>query len=119
MKKFTEADLAQHLRSYRFRFGSEKDLQDDVEMALTEAGITFSREVPLAGDRIDFLCADGIGIECKIAGGPSVVLEQLLRYAKCPEVQALILLTSRHTHRFQATEIGGKPLIVVWVAGNL
>lgn len=119
MNQFTEAELAKHLGAYRFRFGSEKDLQDDVQTALAEGSVRFNREVPLAGDRIDFLCNNGIGIECKIAGGPTAVLEQLLRYAACPEVKSLILLTSRHTHRFQAAEVGGKPLFVVWVAGNL
>lgn len=113
-----DTKLFMHLKGYRFRFGSEKDLQDDIEIALADAAVSFRREVPLAGDRIDFLC-EGVGIECKIAGGPTAVLEQLLRYAACPEIKSLILVTSRHTHRFSATEISGKPLIILWIAGNL
>lgn len=112
------ADLVGLLLSHTLRFGTELQLQNDVEEILTAAGIAFIREHRLAGDRIDFL-AGRVGIECKVGGGPSAVPEQLLRYALRPELDALILVTSKHTHRFRFQELNGKPFRVVWVAGRL
>lgn len=112
------SDLVDLLLSHTLRFGSERQLQDDVESILSAAGIVFEREHPLAGDRIDFLVGR-IGVECKVAGGGSAVLEQLLRYAARPELDSMILVTSRHTHRFQVRELNAKPFHVVWVAGIL
>lgn len=105
------------LRSYRLRFGSEKQLQDDVERVLRTEGIEFAREHFLGTDRIDFFC-DGVGIECKVQDGPAKVLQQLVGYAAEETVTAILLVTSRRTHRFSQTAILGKPLIVVWIAGN-
>lgn len=112
-------EIIELLMSHRLRFGTELQLQDDVEAVLSSARILFDREKRLGGDPIDFLTLHGIGIECKVAGSPSAVLEQLVRYAQSPQVQSLILVTSRHTHRFSCEEIGGKPFRVVWISGNL
>lgn len=113
-------DVVHAIRSRRCRFGSESQLQDDVAAALTAVWIAHEREVRLGPkDRIDFLCAGGTGIECKVEGGPSAVLGQLVRYSVYELVTGLILVTSRRTHRFRATEIGGIPFRVIWVAGNL
>lgn len=114
----SHSKLVELLISHTVRFGTEQQLQNDVETILTAAGLAFTREHPLAGDRIDFLCGT-VGIECKVGGGPSAVIEQLLRYAGFPEVESLIFVTSRHTHRFRVRELSGKPFGVVWVAGRL
>ena len=113
-------DLIELLRSHRLRYGTERQLQDDVERLLTSAGVQFTREAHLTAtsDRIDFLTDDGAGIECKIAGGPSAILSQLIRYADDPMVRSIVLVTSRRTHRLRATELRGKPLTIVWVAAN-
>lgn len=111
------AAIADALRSRRLRYGSERQLQDDVERVLAEIGIDFQREHRIGGDPIDFY-RNGVGIECKVQGGPSAVLEQLIRYADDPAVTALILVTSRRTHRFGETALLGKPLLIVWVAAN-
>lgn len=111
-------DLARRLENYRFRFGNEKDLQDGVALALFHEDVLFTREQKLArSGTIDFLVGR-IGIECKVDGGASAVLAQLQRYALTTELDALILVTSRHTHRFETTVIGGKPFRVVWIAGR-
>lgn len=113
-------ELVELLKSSRLRYGTERQLQDDVERLLASAGAAFTREAHLTStsERIDFLSADGVGIECKIAGGPSAILSQLIRYADDPKVTAIILVTSRRTHRFNVTELRGKPLAIVWVAAN-
>jgi hypothetical protein len=51
-------------------------------------------------DRLDlFVPILGLGIEIKIAGSYSRVAEQLLRYAEHEEVKALLLVTTRASHR--------------------
>lgn len=114
----TIESINQLLSSHRFRFGTEIELQDGIEAVLRDAGVAYSREHRLAGDPIDFLADGGIGIECKIDGGPSAVLAQLVRYSQSPEVAGLLLVTSRHTHRFNAKEIAGMPFRVLWIAGG-
>lgn len=106
------------LEAFAFRFGNELDLQDDLEKALVQEGYQYIREFRLETGPIDFLVAGGIGIECKVEGGPSAVLGQLMRYAAAPELDGLILVTSRHTHRFSIRELNKKPFRVVWVAGR-
>jgi len=108
--------IYQLLASHRLRFGTERILQDNIAALLQSSGVDFHREHQLDGDAIDFL-AGSVGIECKIDGGPSKVLEQLYRYAEFPEVQSLLLVTSRHTHRFNVAEMLGKPFRVLWIAG--
>jgi hypothetical protein len=106
--------VAATLRGYRFRFSSERDLQDGIGRALAAAGYVFEREVRLApGDIVDFVASD-VGIEVKIAGSPQAIARQLMRYAGAPRVGALVLVTRslQHAHRFPA-ELAGKPLRVV------
>jgi hypothetical protein len=114
----TISEIYDLLKPHRFRFGTELDLQDGIEAALTAANVEFLREHRLGTDPIDFLVAGGIGIECKIDGGPSAVIAQLVRYSQSPDVEALILATSRHTHRFNSGSIMAKPFRVLWVAGR-
>lgn len=105
------------LRSYKLPFGEEQRLQDAVEEALREHKLEFRREHILRpGDRIDFLVGT-IGIECKVEGSPAAVLSQLLRYAESNEVDGLILVTTRNTHRMAVTELGGKPFHLIRVSG--
>lgn len=110
--------IAAAITRYRLQFGSERALQDGIERVFQELGHQFTREHPLGpAGTIDFLCG-AIGIECKVSGSPSAVLAQLQRYALVTQIDSLILVTSRHTHRFGVNEIGGKPFRVVWLAGR-
>jgi len=116
----TELDrIDRLLSSWRIRYGTELHMQDDVEHVLRQAGIANTREAPLGQGRIDFLTSDGVGIECKIDGGPTAVLAQLLRYASFEQVNGLVLVSSRPGHRFRVSELAGKPLRIVWAAANL
>ncbi len=90
----------------------EYDLHALVGQALTEAGIAWAHEVPLAPRcRIDFLCG-GVGIEVK-RGKPerARVREQLRRYAGSERITALVLVTERQIDL--PDSLCGKPLAAV------
>lgn len=100
------------LRSYRFNFTSEEELQSAVEAIFTENQVNFAREYRLSGkDRIDFLIGT-IGLEIKVGFSYADVIRQLHRYAQSPQIEALILLTSRLQHQMPQ-EINGKILCTV------
>lgn len=100
-------------------FPDEQLLQDVAATLLEHEGYTVEREVRLnARDRIDLLVGD-VGIECKIAGQPAAVLRQLERYAE-HDLSRIVLLTRAAQHLYHMpTEVGGKPLSVVFTSGHL
>ena len=101
----TAEDIAKALYACSFRFKDEKEFQAGISQALVAMGVEFKPEVILTmRDRIDFLCAGGVGIEAKTydaSGGVSLsaVTRQLFRYAQRPEITSLILITTRSKHR--------------------
>jgi hypothetical protein len=114
----TAEEICKALYHAKYRYHNEKELQRGVFELLTGLGLEFQPEVVLnPRDRIDFLVGT-IGIECKSddsSGGTSLasVTRQLMRYAYCPEVTELILLTTMSKHRNLPNEMNGKPLYVV------
>jgi hypothetical protein len=106
-----------------FHVPTEKALQDAVGQVLQEEAIAFEREVKLGpGERIDFLTAGGVGLELKIEGATSAIARQLERYARSPEVQALMLVTTRAVHVAvfaRLPQVGGRPLRTIRVRGPL
>ncbi len=114
------------LKTRRFRFTEEAELQEGIHLALTEMGLSFTREVSLTPrDRIDLL-EDGkhlvggaIGIEVKIAGTLGALSRQVERYAEHDRVGAVILVTSKmqHTAIGNTTTANGKLFRVVYVGG--
>ena len=74
----------------------EYDLHRLVMDALDASALPWEHEVRLAPRcRIDLMCGD-VGIEIKRGKVEKArVLEQLRRYAACPQVQALILVTEK------------------------
>lgn len=112
--------VAGQLGLFRYRFGNENELQLGVKLALEQAISTrVFREHRLGPDSvIDFFLPDfRIGIECKIGGGFSTVSKQLDRYAEHPEIEALVLVTSRCGHQCEDLDFRGKPVRVVYVGG--
>src|SRR5580692_2789902 len=90
--------VAKLLKGYRYNVGSECDFQRGVLDALTQSQIDCEPEYDLGPGfgRIDlFLPQPGIGIELKVKGSPSEILRQLHRYAQCPAILSLMLMTSR------------------------
>jgi len=108
--------IAATLRSRRFRYATEAELQAAIFEALFDEGYLPEREAHLdSGDRIDVLCGR-VGIEVKVAGSARGVLRQLRRYAKCEELDALILVTDRVNHLGVLQAIDSKPVEVVSLA---
>ena len=102
------------LRSYRYSFSNEVELQDGVEEALSAAGFNFEREsaVPPTCDRIDFRVGF-VGIEVKVGGSLFALVRQLHRYASAPSFNSFIVVTSLVRLSNLPREISGKPLRVV------
>lgn len=108
--------LLETLSSYRYRVNSEYMMHNAVAQVLKENHIHYEREYPLtSSSRVEFfLPEDGVVIECKIEGGFSPVLRQVQRYAMVEEVNEIILLTTRSTHRGIPSEISGVMVHVIW-----
>jgi len=115
----TAETIADLIVGYRYVIGNESSFQDGLSSILEINRIVHVREHNLGRSfgRIDFyLPDDGIGIELKVKGSPTEVVRQLHRYAQCPEIRALILVTGRSRLSPNTTHLNGKPLITasVW-----
>lgn len=112
-----DADLA---RAVAIRIGShaglafigEAELHAAVAKALRASPFTFSNEFVLSPeDRIDFLVADCVGVECKTGGSPAEALAQLNRYAQHERIRSLVLVSSRLRHGSLPLSLNGKPIV--------
>jgi hypothetical protein len=106
------------LKTYRYSVGSEDSFQRSLEQVLLRHHISFLREHQLGPEygRIDFYLPDRkFGIELKVKGSPSQALRQLHRYAQCPDIRALILMTARARLALAPATINGRPLVAVAV----
>ncbi len=110
------AEIAALLERHRFRFTSERELQEGVALAFGRASIDFVREASLSGmGTIDFLVEGGVGVELKIGGTLAETTRQLHRYAGHPTVRELLLVTSSARlgrGNELPTSMQGKPLHV-------
>lgn len=87
------APIRRAIEAYRFVYSHERQLQDGIALALSDAGIEHEREAQLGkAGRVDFL-ADGVAVEIKVAGSRAAVLRQLHRYAEHHAVSAVLLVT--------------------------
>lgn len=112
--------VAKVITQHRFTFRAELGLQDAIATVLTDAGMVVEREVALtAQDRIDMLVDLTVGVEVKVGSSTTNVMRQLQRYAASDQVDALLLVTTRVTHRYLPDEVAGKPLTVVVLGGAL
>lgn len=97
------------IRGHRFRFASERELQDSIATLLPAHG----REVDLGTGPIDFVC-NRVGIECKVGGSLSALIRQIHRYAESDLIDSLVVITSRRRHAAAVpAEISGKPVLAV------
>ncbi len=101
------------LKGVRIDPAVESRAQDQIALALKAAGVEFTAEERLSDeDRIDFLCAGGVGIEVKVKGNPMEIFRQAGRYLRHERVAALIVASSK-TLTLPRT-IEGKDCLVVW-----
>lgn len=110
--------VARLIRSHRFDYATEADLQHGLAVLFAQQHLTAQREARLAVTaRIDFLLnTDGqrIGIEVKTGGSPADVRRQLARYAATGAIDGLLLVTTQPLHRqWHNTTSHGIPIQVV------
>lgn len=111
--------MAAAIKSFRFHYSNEKELQAGIGRAFAAKGIAFEPEKPIGkGGVIDFLVTGGIGVEIKIKGSPSEVARQLVAYAECEEVREIVLVTGRsRLGRLPATILGKRVTVVtLWTS---
>jgi len=94
----------------------ERELQDAIEQMLSEHSLTFSREYRLSErDRPDFFL-NGVALEVKMAGSAPQVMRQLWRYAESPEVERIVLVTTRSQLRTMPDAMMLKPVEVIYLS---
>lgn len=109
------AAISTLIRSHRYLYASERELQEQLTEVLSAARLPVLREVQLSErDRIDLLVGD-VGVEVKVKG-KRTPLAQLTRYAASAHVAGLLLVTTRAATLPPA--IGGKPAAVVSLIAN-
>lgn len=109
--------IVSSLRRYAYRYTSEADLQAGVHAGVVAAGYHAVREHDLGPlGRLDlYVPALRVAIEVKVAGGANEVMRQIAGYATHPDVDGVVLVTTRPArHRMPAT-LGGKPVAVFGV----
>jgi len=118
-KAFTAERIVQVLELASLAHVHEDELQGGIAAALDAAGIVARREVVLSDgrSRIDLLTDDRIGIEVKVAGSWANVVRQLTRYAKCDDVDELVLVTTRVAHHNIPADLEGKPVHLISLIG--
>ena len=102
----TPAAIANVLQTVTITHANEDELQAALAAVLSGAGVDCKREVRLSDgrSRIDLIAkyspgaVGWLGIEVKIKGSTADVVRQLTRYAACPELSELILVTTRAKH---------------------
>ena len=111
-------EICRVLQQDPMQYRHEADLQAAIAETLAAHSIDADREVSLSDgiSRIDLL-AGQVGIEVKIGGAPVGVTTQLNRYAQCPEISVLVLVTTRARHGLGLHSLNGKPLLVCSLIG--
>ena len=112
--------LSTMLCSYRYRFTSEKELQDGIETALQQNHLAYLRETALSTpDRPDFLVEAGIAIEIKIKGTMAELLRQASRYAAHPDITGILVIGTPHWLPRVPIALCEKPVRAVRLMGSL
>lgn len=119
--------LRDFILSRTMTYGTEIQLQDALAARLhAEASIgrpitSVRREVRLdQHNRIDFVIdveLVPVGVEVKIHSSRADVVRQLTRYAAFPEIQELLLVTTKAIHHNIPTELNGKPVVLCSLVG--
>lgn len=105
-------DVRALLTSYRFPHTTETELQEQIAQLFSRLFVKHAREVRLNDkDRPDFMVGT-IAVEVKIAGSRANVMTQIHRYAQCPEISAIVLVTTKARHLEMPREFNGKPVLV-------
>lgn len=114
--------VVRSLEQHRLPFGTEAAFSAAVRAVLETSAVTVLPEYRLSDgrSRIDFyLQTERIGVELKVKGSFADVTRQLTRYARCHEIDALVLVSGKARLGQLPATIEGKPLHVVatWRSG--
>ena len=113
------AEIKEAIGKYRYNIQSEMDLHRSLEEVFNVAGIDYVHEYALGKTgAIDFFI-DGIGIEVKTKGSPSAIIRQLHKYLEHDEIECILLVTTRNTHRVIPREISGKTVELMVISPGL
>lgn len=114
------AQLLLQIPLHAFHFNTEEELHEGLAALLTQLGLKFLREYALGKHgRIDFyLPAPRLGLEVKVQGSPSAVVQQLHGYAQHKDIGALLLVTSRMRLGRLPAKMRGKPVAAVGLGAN-
>jgi len=108
------------LTSGGYQYDTERDLQDQLELRLQQAGLRYKREAPLAKGRgtPDFLVGEQpwLVVEVKIKGSRNDLLRQVDGYLGDGRVGACLVATTRTGHRDLPTTMHDKLLRVAWLS---
>ncbi len=108
------------LSRFRFRFTSERELQDGIALVLEQAHLRFRRETGLSQhDRPDFLLDNGFAIEVKIKGSLAELLRQATRYLGHGEIRGLLVIGTPHWLTRVPPSLLGKPVHSLRLVGSL
>lgn len=111
----TPPDICRILESGRFDLSDEKRCQAEIHTWLEDRrppGVSLERERRLGPRDIPDFVMSGVVIEIKMnAAQPRAVIRQLARYAEYPEVEAVILASSRTVAL--PPSLAGKPVFNV------
>ena len=93
-------ELGSLIAAQKYRYSSEKDLQNALESLFTQNNISYEREFRLSKkDIVDFLVQvdiGSIGLEIKIDGTRNALLRQINRYLSHEQVLAIFVIGSPH-----------------------
>jgi len=104
------ATVDRALRTHRFRFSGERELQAGIDQVLRNLGVEVIREAALGeAGTIDFL-VESLGVEIKVRGTRADVTRQVHRYLQHESIRGLLLVTTRAELARLPPTISGKPV---------
>lgn len=117
-------EIAAFLRSWRYNFGTERELQAGIwQLLQTEwpGASGWQRERVLADiGRIDFYHPPtGIGVEVKIDHALSALTRQVHAYAQHEDIHGLVVVTSKTRLTRLPESMNDKPIEVVCLIGSI
>ena len=111
----TAREVYEILKTYRFNYANEQELQEGIRRAFMAEQLDFGEEVSLTKqDRIDFTVGR-VGVEVKVGHPLAAVMRQVHRYSQSDLIDELLLVTNRCRHAIIPKVINGKPVEVLFL----
>lgn len=105
-------DIAKLIGSHRFRYDTERELQDGIAALLRASEVPFGREVRLSELDIPDFMAGTVAIEVKTAFSKNEVMRQIARYAGHDACSEIVLVTNRAIHLSIPDRLNGKKVVI-------